>query len=53
MTPQIKQRIDQLRSGVVPEGYKKTKVGIVPCEWEENNLGKYLQEYRELSNDIT
>ena len=52
MTPQIKQRIDQLRRGEVPEGYKKTKVGIVPSDWEENNLGKYLHEYRELSNDI-
>ena len=52
MTPQIKQRIDQLRRGEVPEGYKKTKVGIVPSGWEENNLGKYLHEYRELSNDI-
>ena len=35
MTPQIKQRIDQLRRGKVPEGYKKTKIGIVPEEWEE------------------
>ena len=34
MTPQIKQRIEQVRRGEVPEGYKKTKVGIVPMEWE-------------------
>ena len=24
----------------MPEGYKKTKVGIVPCEWEETRLKK-------------
>ena len=52
MTPQIKQRIDQIRRGEVPEGYKRTKVGIVPKEWEEGFLGNYIQEYKELSNDI-
>ena len=52
MTPQIKQRIEQIRRGEVPDGYKKTKVGIVPDEWNEECLGKYLQEYKELSNDI-
>ena len=35
MTPQVKQRIEQIRRGEVPDGYKKTKVGIVPCEWQE------------------
>ena len=38
MTPQIKQRIEQIRRGEVPEGYKKTKVGIVPEEWEITKL---------------
>ena len=38
MTPQIKQRIEQIRRGEVPEGYKKTKVGIVPSEWEITKL---------------
>lgn len=52
MTPQIKQRIEQIRRGEVPEGYKRTKVGIVPEEWEEGFLGNYIQEYKELSNDI-
>ena len=34
MTPQIKHRIEQIRRGEVPEGYKRTKVGIVPDEWK-------------------
>ena len=38
MTPQIKQRIEQIRRGEIPEGYKKTKVGIVPEEWEEERF---------------
>ena len=35
MNRQIKQRIEQIKNGQVPEGYKKTKIGIVPKEWEE------------------
>ena len=38
MTPQNKQRIEQIRRGEVPEGYKRTKVGIVPSEWEITKL---------------
>ncbi|WP_295093985.1 restriction endonuclease subunit S [Ruminococcus sp.] len=30
----IKQRIESINKGIVPEGYKKTKVGIVPVGWE-------------------
>ncbi len=52
MTPQVKERVEQIRRREVPDGYKKTKVGIVPSEWVEDNLEKYLMEYRELSNDI-
>lgn len=33
MTPEIKQRIDAIRRGAVPEGYKKTINGIVPAQW--------------------
>ena len=47
MTPQIKQRIEQLRHGQVPEGYKKTKIGIVPEEWEETSVKKCVTEYTE------
>ena len=35
MTPEVKKRIDQIRRGIVPEGYKKGKLGIVPGEWDE------------------
>ena len=47
MTPQIKQRIEQIRCGEVPEGYKKTKVGIVPNEWKETTVDKCVIEYVE------
>ena len=40
MTPQIKKRIEQIRRGEVPEGYKKTKVGIIPKDWETTHFKK-------------
>ena len=52
MKKEIKQKIDQIRRGEVPEGYKKTKAGIIPNEWKDEEIGTYLQEYSELSNDI-
>ena len=35
MTPEIKQRIEQIKNGEIPKGYKKGKLGIVPEDWEE------------------
>ena len=33
MTPEIKQRIEQIRRDEVPEGYVRTKAGIMPTDW--------------------
>lgn len=52
MNAEIKERVAAINSGIIPEGYKKTKVGIVPVEWEVDHIGKHLQEYREISNNI-
>ena len=40
MNEQIKQRITQLNNGEVPTGYKKTDLGIFPCEWIEYSIGE-------------
>ena len=48
MTPQVKQRIEQIRHGEVPEGYKRTKAGIVPKEWEEKRIGDVLTQRKTL-----
>lgn len=40
MNETIKHRIEQICRGEVPKGYKKTKVGIVPEEWEEIRINK-------------
>lgn len=33
MTPEVKERIEQIRHGIVPEGYIQTEVAICPKEW--------------------
>ncbi len=52
MKPDIKQRIEQIRQGEVPEGYTQSKYGIYPINWDVKKLGHYIKEYKELSNDI-
>lgn len=34
MRPEIAARIAQIRRGEVPRGYRKTKLGVTPSEWE-------------------
>ena len=43
MTPEVRDRIEQIRHGNVPEGYKKTKVGIFPCEWDVHMFDECLE----------
>lgn len=38
MTAQIKQRIEQINNGQVPDGYKKTEFGVFPCCWDIEKL---------------
>ncbi len=33
MIPELRDRIEQIRHGNVPEGYKKTKAGVLPSDW--------------------
>lgn len=34
MNQTIKKRIEEINSGIVPEGYEKTSFGIFPCDWK-------------------
>ena len=45
MTPEIKTRIEQIRRGEVPVGYKKTKTDIVPNDWKELLLADCICEF--------
>lgn len=43
MTNELKQRIVQINNGEVPQGYKKTKVGIVPSEWKVDKISSIIK----------
>ncbi len=46
MISETKKRITAINSGIIPEGYKKTKVGIVPVEWEECHFKKMFSRLK-------
>ena len=43
MKSEIKQRIAQIQWGEVPEGYRKTKIGILSDNWNLYTIGDCLQ----------
>lgn len=47
MTPEIKQRIEQIRRGEVPERYVKTALGLAPANWKRYTFGDIYTERRE------
>ena len=42
MNQTIRSRTEQIKRGAIPDGYKKTKVGIVPKEWTEHTLSEFF-----------
>ena len=40
LNDELKKKIDMINRGEVPKGYKKTKVGIIPEDWEVKKLGE-------------
>ena len=52
MTSEIKQRIEQVRRGEVPEGYKKGKLGVVPEEWEETSFSTLFTSTSDYTDDL-
>ena len=43
MTPEVRDKIEQIRRGIVPEGYKKTKAGILPADWTVCSIDDCLE----------
>lgn len=52
MTPEIKQRIEQIFRGEVPEGYKKGKLGIVPEAWNETSFSTLFTSTSDYTDDL-
>ena len=47
MTPETKQRIEQIRRGEVPERYVKTALGLAPANWKRYTFGDIYTERKE------
>ena len=43
MTPEVRDRIEQIRHGNVPEGYLKDKDGVHPSDWTAKKMGQWLK----------
>lgn len=52
MTPEVKKRIEQIQQGIVPEGYKKGKIGIVPIKWNEVPFSTLFTSTSEYTDDL-
>ena len=52
MTSETKKHIAAINSGIIPEGYKKTKVGIVPVEWEDTHFSELFIEKKNVTSDF-
>ena len=52
MKHEIMQRIEQIRRGEVPEGYKKGKLGIVPEEWPDTSFSTLFTSTSDYTDDL-
>lgn len=44
MRADIKERIEQIAEGTIPEGYQTSKLGIAPVEWEKIEFRDLFEE---------
>ena len=44
MNTEIKERIAQIQNGDIPEGYKRSKVGIIPEDWDIYTVKKMITD---------
>ncbi len=44
MNQEIKQRLEMIQKGEVPEGYKQTKIGIIPNDWKVEKFGNVCKD---------
>ena len=52
MTLEIKKRIEQIKNGEIPKGYKKGKLGIVPEDWEEVCFSSLFTSTSDYTDDL-
>lgn len=52
MNQEIKARMEQIKRGKVPQGYKKGKLGIVPNEWYQVNFSTLFTSTSDYTNNL-
>lgn len=52
MREDIRRRIEIIEKGEVPEGYKKTKIGIMPQEWNEVKFSHKFERISRRNTDL-
>ncbi len=52
MTPEIKERIEQIRQRKAPKGYKKGKLGIVPKEWKDTSFSTLFASTSDYTDNL-
>ena len=52
MKSEITQRIEQIKNGEIPKGYKKGKLGIVPEDWEEVCFSSLFTSTSDYTDDL-
>lgn len=52
MREDTRRRIEMIEKGEVPEGYKKTKIGIMPEEWNEVKFSHKFERISRRNTDL-
>lgn len=51
MTEEIKSRLEQIRSGKVPKGYRQSPSGVIPRDWHDVKMSDVTEEIKETAGD--
>ncbi|NLC27041.1 MAG: hypothetical protein GX777_10600 [Fastidiosipila sp.] len=51
MNQAIKERIEKIKRGEMPEGYKRTRAGISPFDWDVKPSKNLFSNYNDKNHD--
>ena len=51
MTEEIKSRLEQIRAGKVPKGYRQSPSGVIPRDWHDAKMSDVTEEIKETAGD--
>ena len=52
VTPEIQERIAQIRRGEIPPGYKRDQIGIAPVEWNNISFSDLFTATNDYTDDL-